>query len=187
MSISTKRKVLEYLLAHVGEVVTKNDLAQAAFPSTEWARRLRELRDEQGYRISSHNDRLDLKPGEYVLESAEPAKLATAREPIPSKIKREVLERDGYTCQQCGAGAGDLDPWNPPRRVRLHVDHEVPPEQGGQTEPPNLTTLCAHCNQNKGNLRGASESAVNLLARIRKAPREVRREVYEALRVKFKA
>jgi hypothetical protein len=39
--------------------------------ASEWGRRVRELRDEQGYQILTHNDRADLKPGQYVMISAE--------------------------------------------------------------------------------------------------------------------
>ncbi|MBU2844771.1 HNH endonuclease, partial [Acidithiobacillus ferriphilus] len=39
---------------------------------SEWARRVRELRTEEGYLILTHNDRSDLKPGEYLLENPKP-------------------------------------------------------------------------------------------------------------------
>lgn len=159
--------------------------AQAAAPATEWARRLRELREDAGYKISSHHDRLDLSPGEYVLESPEPLPNGAGRELIPPGMRREVLEGEGCTCQQCGAGAGETSPWKPGRRVRLQVDYEVPPEQGGPTTASNLRTRCSYYNQHKGNVRDACESAVNLLARIRSAPRKVQHEVHEALREKF--
>jgi len=35
-------------------------------------RRVRELRNEEGYQILTHNDRSDLKPGQYVLENSIP-------------------------------------------------------------------------------------------------------------------
>jgi hypothetical protein len=182
MSKAVKAKVLDYFLERVGQVVTKNELREVAAPATEWARRLRELREDQGYRISSHIDRADLHPGEYVLETADPVPEAERVHAIPAAMRREVLERDGYTCQRCGAGAGDPDPYSYSRRIRLHVDHEDP---NGETEPGNLIALCSSCNQSKGNVRDASEDARNLLARIRKAPRTVQREVYDQLRNKF--
>jgi len=174
--------VLEYLLAHVGETVSKSDLREVAAPATEWARRLRELREDDGYRISSHIDRDDLRPGEYVLETPEPIPQAKRVHAIPAALRRQVLERDGYTCQRCGAGAGDPDPYSYERRIRLHVDHEDP---NGPTEVGNLIALCSSCNQSKANVRDASEDARNLLARIRRAPRAVQIEVYEQLRRKF--
>ena len=48
-----------------------NELRPVANNKSEWARRVRELRDEQGYQILTHTDRDDLKPGQYVMISAE--------------------------------------------------------------------------------------------------------------------
>ena len=72
----------------------------------------------------SHNDRADLKPGQYILEN-------TTRKPVISRcispqLRNEILERNGYTCQRCGAGPGDADPFNPGRKIRLHIDHIKP-------------------------------------------------------------
>lgn len=44
---SSKQLVLEFLLANVGQVVTSDQIKAAAGGASEWARRLRELRDEQ--------------------------------------------------------------------------------------------------------------------------------------------
>jgi len=182
MPKAVKARILDYLIDHVGEVVSKSDLREVASPATEWARRLRELREDQGYRISSHIDRAELRPGEYVLESPDPIPEAERAHAIPAAMRREVLVRDGYTCQRCGAGAGEPDQYSYGRRIRLQVDHEDP---NGPTEPNNLIVLCSSCNQSKANVRDASEDARNLLARIRRAPRSVQREVYDQLRNKF--
>ena len=61
--MGSKEKLRQYLLAHIGEVLeseTLRDVAQAS----EWGRRIRELRDEEGYPILTHHDRSDLKPGQ---------------------------------------------------------------------------------------------------------------------------
>jgi hypothetical protein len=68
---SARERILRYLLLRVGQVVDKDEIAGVAGIS-EWARRLRELRDEDGWPISSNDNRPDLKPGEYVLESEVP-------------------------------------------------------------------------------------------------------------------
>jgi hypothetical protein len=52
-------------------IVDKDDLSGVS-GIYEWARRIRELRVEEGWRISSSQTRDDLKPGQYVLENAEP-------------------------------------------------------------------------------------------------------------------
>jgi hypothetical protein len=46
--------------------MSSDELREVAGVS-EWARRIRELRGEEGYRILTHADRADLKPGQYLL------------------------------------------------------------------------------------------------------------------------
>jgi len=179
---SARDKLREHFEAHVGEVLGKDELREVAGIS-EWARRVRELRDEEGMQIRTSTDREDLKPGEYVLESLE--RLPGIGRSVPPGLRSKILERNGYTCQLCGAGAGDPDPCHPGRKVRLHVDHIVPASQGGRTEEDNLMVTCSACNQGKMNIQSPSESAKNLIARIRKQPRAVQREVYEYLEKAF--
>jgi biotin operon repressor len=64
-----KARLLAYLTANVGRVVASEELREIAGIS-EWARRVRELRDD-GYPIETHNDRSALRPGEYILVSAQ--------------------------------------------------------------------------------------------------------------------
>jgi hypothetical protein len=59
-------------------------LQEAADYKSEWARWVRELRDELGYPILTHRDRADLKPGQYLLETDK-------RHPIlPRNISKET-------------------------------------------------------------------------------------------------
>lgn len=51
-----------------------------------------------------------------------------------------ILERDGYTCQLCGARAPE---------VPLEIDHKHPYSKGGKTDPGNLWVLCKPCNAGK--------------------------------------
>ncbi len=101
------------------------------------------------------------------------------------QLRNHILERNGFTCQLCGAAGGDPDPTNPSRKLTLNVDHEVPLSQGGPNDESNLRVLCSLCNHGRANIQSASESAKNLLARLRRTPRSVQREVYEALRQRF--
>ena len=120
--MGARDRIREFFVANVGKVVTTQQISCVAKIS-EYARRIRELRDEEGYQIKSHVDRADLKPGEYILETLE-LKPVIGRA-ISPQLRNEILERNGFTCQLCGAGAGDPDPFNPNCKVRLHVDHVI--------------------------------------------------------------
>ena len=58
-----KSRLSAYFIANVGRVVTARELQEIAAPASEWARRVRELRDEQGWPISTQNDDGSLKQG----------------------------------------------------------------------------------------------------------------------------
>ena len=183
-SRSARRRILELFLERgVARKVDKDEIAAAA-GIYEWARRLRELREEHGWRISSHNDRKDLKLGEYVLESWLPDR---PRQPqIPRAVWAEQLARFPY-CQVCGRVAGDPDPFLPGRRITLHVDHRVPKDLGGSPDDPaNLWTLCRICNESKANLRENPDIVgQDLLVRVRRAPRDVKAAIHAFLEQYF--
>ncbi len=61
---------------------------------------------------------------------------------MSDSLRYDILRRDNFRCQLCGASAKD--------GVQLHIDHIVPVSKGGKTEPKNLRTLCDRCNMGKG-------------------------------------
>ncbi|AZB50551.1 hypothetical protein [Synechococcus phage S-H1] len=63
------------------------------------------------------------------------------RKPIKPSVRFEVLKRDGYRCQMCGATAKD--------GATLEIDHIHPVSKGGSNEPSNLQVLCRDCNAGK--------------------------------------
>ena len=180
--MSARDKLRAYFEMNVGRIITTQELSKIGGIS-EYARRIRELRDDEGMQISSHNDDPSLKPGEYILRDLK--RIPKMGRDITPQLRNQILERNGYTCQLCGAGPGDADPCNPERKVRLHIDHVLPKSQGGTDEPVNLRVLCSVCNQTRANIETPSESALNILARLRRAPKSVRQEVYEALKRSF--
>ena len=95
----------DYFLAHLGQVLDSDTLRDASGGISEWARRVRELRNEEGYQILTHNDRSDLKPGQYILLTAKPEPAFERN--ISKETRAIVLDRNGFTCQVCGAGAGE--------------------------------------------------------------------------------
>ncbi len=180
--MGARDKLRSFFEANVGKVVKTQRLRKMAGIS-EYARRIRELRDEEGMQIHSHIDRHDLKPGEYILESL--VRVPSLGRGISPQLRNEILERNGFTCQLCGAGPGDPDPFNPSRKLKLHIDHVVPISQGGSNDKDNLRVLCSACNQGRSNIQPLSESALNIMARIRRLPRSVQKEVYEKLKQTF--
>jgi hypothetical protein len=55
-------------------------------------------------------------------------------------LRKEILKRDNYTCQYCGAV-----------NVKLECDHIIPISKGGDNSKENLTTACVPCNRSKYN------------------------------------
>jgi 5-methylcytosine-specific restriction endonuclease McrA len=62
------------------------------------------------------------------------------RRAIPKGVRFEVLKRDSFKCQYCGATAPD---------VLLVIDHINPVSNGGSDDITNLITSCAPCNSGK--------------------------------------
>jgi hypothetical protein len=180
----SKQLLLELFLANIGKVLTSRQLQEASGWAAEWARRIRELRDEQGYLILSHNDRADLKPGEYLLETDQ-RKEAFARG-ISKEVRAFVLDRDGSTCQSCGLAAGDQDPFNTERKVRLTMGHIIDKSKGGTDDPNNLKAICANCNEGLQNTALPKPERVHLLSMIRRAPVNDQQAVLAWLEEKFR-
>ncbi len=65
--------------------------------------------------------------------------------------KRNILRRDGYTCQYCGRKGNDMT-----------VDHVIPRSQGGEDSWENLVCACTSCNSKKGE-RTPSQAGMPLL------------------------
>ena len=183
--IGSKEKIRRFLKRRVGKVVTALQIQEAVGSEvTEWARRLRELRNDEGWKISSHNDRSDLQPGQYVLEETPPEPGSYAFEPtISARRRAQVLERNGYTCQMCGIGAGDT--MDDGRKARLHVGHIVDRDHGGSNTLTNLRALCSQCNQGAKNIAQEPPSHSLVLATVRRATEADQRKVLKWLKKKF--
>ena len=70
--------------------------------------------------------------------------VAGQRALMTSKLRRQIKERDGYTCKRCGASI-EKEP-----HLLLEIDHIIPLSKGGLTTEDNLQTLCWRCNRSKG-------------------------------------
>ena len=145
---SAKSRIEAFLVANVGEVVTREQLEYVS-RIKEGSRRVRELRDEAGWPINSHIDEPGLKPGEYRLLSVDPKDRRDAAQRLyPEALRQFVFARDQFTCQECGrdreaaAAAGDT-------RFYLEVHHRIALADdvtalpaSTRDDPANLVTLC---------------------------------------------
>ncbi|RAU23938.1 HNH endonuclease [Paramagnetospirillum kuznetsovii] len=185
--VGSKALIREFLLANIGRVIESSELQAASGGKAEFGRRTRELRDQDGWPILTHNDRADLKPGQYLLESPPPEKRGIEfQRGISAKTRAEVLDRNGFTCQMCGLTPGDIDPATG-RKVRLHLGHIKDKSLGGKDEPSNLRALCSTCNQGAKNITGEKPTGLWLLTQIRRAGIDEQRAVFDWLRKKFGA
>ncbi len=163
----SRKRLLDYLLANRGKVVTSAQLSAASGGASEWARRVRELRDEFGYQIQTHRDLNDLKPGEYLLKTDE--RLPVFPRSVSKETRAFVLERNGYTCQMCGVGAGDQDLYHPGRKTRLVLAHIIDRNKGGADTPENLRAQCTNCNEGLQDTAPPKPDRIELLKQVRRA------------------
>lgn len=179
----SKEKLRQFLLANIGKTVTSQELQAAAGGAVQYSRRLRELREQEGWRILSHLDTADLKPGEYMLVEKPPEGIRVASG-ISARLRAAVLDRNGFTCQMCGATPGEIDQTTG-RKVRLHIGHIVDRSLGGKDELSNLRTLCSTCNQGAKNTTLERPSSYWLIAQVRRASIAEQHAVYKWLRNKL--
>ncbi len=93
------------------------------------------------YRQAFDGFEKELAQNDAATEQAAVTASRTARDPIPTRVRFEVLNRDGFRCRYCGRSQRD--------GAVLHVDHVVPFSKGGPTTEDNLITACSDCNLGK--------------------------------------
>ena len=183
---SAKKRIREFFLKNINVVVTNRQIQEAAGAGvTEWARRVRELRENEKWKILTHNDLESLSPGQYLLMEKPPENpVVTFEDTISAKLRAEVFDRNGFTCQSCGLCPGDIDPYTN-RKVRLHVGHIKDKNLGGKAELSNLRTLCSTCNQGAKNITAVKPESIWLLSQVRRAGITEQKEVFAWLARKF--
>ena len=179
----SKALILDFFLANIGVVLDSRAIHEASGGASEWGRRTRELREDDGYQILSHKDRADLKPGQYLLETTK--RLPAFKRDISKETRAWVLERNGYTCQMCGLAAGDPDPFGGNRTVRLTMGHIKDKSKGGDDSPQNLRAVCTNCNEGLQNTALPKPDRIHLLAQIRRATIDDQEAVLQWLLGKF--
>ena len=93
------------------------------------------------------------------------------RKAISKKIRFEVLKRDSFTCQYCGAKAPD---------AILVIDHVKPVAAGGTSDIMNLVTSCEPCNQGKSK-RELSDGSIVEKQRKQAEDLQSKREMIELM------
>lgn len=89
-----------------------------------------DLKMDAEYHVNRAIDRLGL---------TEPPRPKTVnRKTISNGKRRQVWDRDDWTCKLCGGHA------------KLTIDHIIPVVAGGTDDMDNLQTLCFSCNASKG-------------------------------------
>ncbi|MCC7194280.1 MAG: HNH endonuclease [Gemmatimonadaceae bacterium] len=178
-----RAKLREYFLVHVGEVIEWKTLRKVAGGITEWARRVRELRQLEGMNIETDKDNSALKPGQYRLVNTKPLPVFSSG--ISKETRAFVLDRNGFTCQMCGAVAGEPHPSDPSRKTRLHLGHIIDLSHGGTDDAQNLRALCSVCNEGAQNITLPRPKATQLLTQIRRAAGDEQVEVLKWLIRKY--
>lgn len=179
----SKQLILEFFLQNIGKVLESREIQQASGGASEWARRVRELRNEDGYQILTHKDRANLKPNQYLMETDK--RVPAFARGISKETRARVLERNGYTCQMCGLAAGDPDPFNRTRTVRLTMGHILDKSKGGDDTAQNLRAVCTNCNEGLQNTALPKPDQIHLLAQIRRATINDQEAVLKWLLQKF--
>lgn len=135
---SVTDKILEYFRKNVGKQITGEELKYLAKDKSEWARRSRELRTEQGWPIvTKSSGRDDLPIGVYVLEDRQTYEHDRT---IPDAVRVAVLERDDFRCVECGWNRAMLSPDDPRKMLELH--HRQHHKDKGENTVENLVTVC---------------------------------------------
>jgi len=149
-----KERILLFLRKNAGKPVTGEELRYVA-KGSEWARRVRELRTEEGWPISTKTSgRPDLAVGVYLLE--QDRQTPKHDRVIPDPVRREVLRRDGYKCRKCG-WSQELWDRSDPRHLEIH--HVERHADGGTSTSDNLITYCNVCHDDVHRLERSPEKA----------------------------
>lgn len=132
-------KLLRFFKANVGKPITSEELRYVAGNVSEWARRTRELRTEDGWPVVTRTSGDPSLPvGVYVLMRDEQAPAHDRH--IPEIVRREVMRRDNWSCRWKDCGWPHGFPDTDHRYLEAHhITHHA---KGGENSVQNLVTLC---------------------------------------------
>ena len=158
--LGAEPKITAYLRFHVQKngTFTIRQLRQAlgseAVPedAEHLNRRMRELRNRDGWTIHSQKDEARLEHDQYrVVKVGWFLGSGTTRSKadVPSDmVRRRMLERDNQTCVICGITAREPYPDLPAKTARMTWGHRVPGRRLGRDATlDDVQTECARCNE----------------------------------------
>ena len=148
-TITSRLDAMKRMLQENRSRMTKHDIEQCEYyirhtEITLHAKQAEEERKQNELRERKRAERLRAEERKREKEAAmsEHRRFTTQqRRLLTDSMRYDVLRRDGFRCQICGASAKD--------GIKLHVDHIFPVSKGGKTEMSNLRTLCERCNKGK--------------------------------------
>ncbi|MBC9785522.1 HNH endonuclease [Heliobacterium chlorum] len=133
------KKMLQVLYENLGSKVSGDDLFRAGNERFNYARRLRELK-EDGWDLEYEGGGKEGK-GWYTLYPPFPSGERSDR--IRTAVRMRVLIKDNFSCQLCGNNR-HTDP-----SIVLQVDHCIPFALSKNNSEENLQILCLECNLGK--------------------------------------
>ncbi|WP_162224154.1 HNH endonuclease [Halorussus salinus] len=147
---SGKGRIREHLRDNIGEAVESATLARISGIS-EYARRVRELRNEEGFVIDSTRTRAELGQNDYFVVEVRDV---DEKSRITAQTRYEQLERE-EACRICGRTVDHPDVrYMEVDHIESFVDYDDP---RAVNDSSNLRTLCNECHHGKS----ASENVAN--------------------------
>lgn len=200
-STSVRKRIERLFLLNLGKVLTREQIQEAAKdPKTNripenWHQRLSELRTDAGYTIKSWRDLNTLKPGQYLMESAERRAAASKRVKPDKATWLAVLARANDACEwneggmACKLKNGDIDPIGG-GTVRLTADHVTPHSISPNVDPSDASKWRALCGRHqvmKKNFWDSDSGKLNTLAILQSASLADKKAAFSFLKDFFKA
>jgi hypothetical protein len=187
--------VRKLFLDNLGSIVTKEQIIEAIRQGTgvadyeNWHQRLSELRTDEGYTILAKRDRKDLKPGQYVMPTAERRPTAAKRVRPTAATWNAVLARSHHCCEwadggvKCGLHEGAIDPVGG-GTVRLTPDHMQPHSINPNSDPGDpmhWQALCGRHQVTKRNYWDSTTGKLNAAGIVQAASGTEKLEIFRML------
>lgn len=140
---SGKGRIRKYLRDNVGNTVTSERIARVS-GIKQYARRIRELRNEEGFIIDSTRTRSELKQNEYYVREIKEDFDEKSR--ISVKARKKQIDRQA-SCEICGRHRDHPDvKYIEVDHIESFIDFDDP---DAVNNPENLRTLCNDCHHGK--------------------------------------